>query len=179
MAVMGGPTDRKMSERRGPLPSGVCSSIRESSRGRSGACVGDSAKPFKGGAAIRPELFIRTNWIGHRQRDVRLSRPVTMSVAPLRRAEFAAENCWKMAPCYASGRCPTRPPGAGQSCQVDAAYLDENCRSGRLVPNDRHVIYSRTHSRTCVHIERPCNDLSFETSHIFKSNEFFKTKCWI
>ena len=84
MAVMGGPTDRKMSERRGPLPSGVCSSIRESSRGRSGACVGDSAKPFKGGAAIRPELFIRTNWIGHRQRDVRLSRPVTMSVAPLR-----------------------------------------------------------------------------------------------
>ena len=93
MAVMGGPTDRKMSERRGPLPSGVCSSIRESSRGRSGACVGDSAKPFKGGAAIRPELFIRTNWIGHRQRDVRLSRPVTMSVAPLRRAEFAAEKC--------------------------------------------------------------------------------------
>ena len=81
-----------------------------------------------------------------------------------------------MAPCYAPGRCPTRPPGAGQSCQVDAAYLDENCRSGRLVPNDRHVIYSRTHSRTCVHIERPCNDLSFETSHIFKSNEFFKTK---
>jgi hypothetical protein len=108
IGVMGGSTDREMSKEARP-PSvrrlfinkkmiwwrSVHGPVRASTFGQA----------FQRGAAIRPELFIRTNWIGHRQRDVRFTRP---QVHPP-----GARNCSKMAPVLRGppGRCPEWPPG--------------------------------------------------------------------